>query len=193
MKVELIITDEAAPVLRSLLANLDDPTLVHRAMAGRCERLFRDYLRKISKTRHRTAENLGAKPTRILEKAAESPEGHGDRAGASITLAPGFLFARAFGEVTILPTNGKKYLTIPVHPLAYGRRAREFSDLVFLRVGPFHTPILARRAANGNLITYYVLVPGVRQKQDRTLLPRDEAILDEMEAAAGDVLLAAEN
>ena len=192
MKVELVITNEAAPILAQLIANLDDPTVIHRAMASRTERLIRDYLRKISKERHRTAQNLGARPTGALERAAESPEGHGDRNTASVTIKPAHLFARVFGDVTISPQDGRKYLTIPVHPLAYGRRAREFADLIFLRVGPRKTAVLARRAANGGLITYYVLVRGVRQKQDRTLLPSDGAILDEMEAAAGDVLLATE-
>lgn len=191
MTIEITIeTNQSTPALAALVASLEDPTGLHVAMAARGERLMRDYLRAIAPGRHATANRLGARPTGILERAAESPEGRGSVDGATVTIRPGEVLSRTFGEVVITPQGGRRYLTIPVSAEAYGRRAREFADLRFVRVGPRQTPVLARRMANGNLVVYYVLVRQVRQKQDRTLLPSDGAILDEMEAAAGDVLVA---
>lgn len=191
MTIEITIeTNQSTPALAALVASLEDPTGLHVAMAARGERLMRDYLRAIAPGRHATANRLGARPTGILEKAAESPEGRGSVDGATVTIRPGEVLSRTFGEVTIRPTGGKRYLTIPVAAEAYGRRAREFDDLKFIRIGPQQIPVLARRMANGNMVVYYALAREVKQKQDRTLLPSDDAILEEMESAAGDVLLA---
>lgn len=190
LTIQFDVEDGASPVLDFLRRGLEDPTELHGAIAERAEVLTRDYLRGIAPIRHGSAWRLGARPTGILEKAAESPEGRGGRDFATLTMRPGEVLARAFGDVVITPRG--KYLTIPVAAEAYGRRAREFGDLFFLLMGPKRTPVLARRAANGNMTVYYLLVTKVTQKQDRTLLPSDDAYLAAMEAGAEDVLLAGE-
>lgn len=192
LSVEINVTETASPVLAQLRSALEDPTGLHVRMAERVEVLVSDYLRQIAPRRHATANRLGATPTGILEKASEGVESQGDRDFATITIRPGEPLARVFGDVVIEPSSGKKFLTIPVAAAAYGKRAREFDDLVFLRVGMRNTPVLAQRAKNGNMTTYYVLVKRVTQKQDRTLLPSDGALLGEMEAAAEDYLLDSE-
>jgi hypothetical protein len=97
---------------------------------------------------------------------------------------------RAFRSYVITPQNGSRYLTIPVHPEAYARRAPELKDLVFLRVGPRQTPVLARRASGGSgrLVVFYVLVRQARMTQDRDLLPSDHDFFEAAEDAAREFL-----
>jgi len=47
---------------------------------------------------------------------------------------------------TILPTGGKKYLTVARHPESYGKRAREFSNLKFSIVPGYGPALVAQRA-----------------------------------------------
>lgn len=184
-----LATNEATPTLRALIDALDDLTGLHTRIAERAEALTRKYLAGIAPRRHRSAARLGATPTGILSRAAESPEGRGTAEGAYVTLRPAEVLARAFGPVTIVPRAGKKYLTIPIHRRAYGKRAGEFTDLTFLKPSGKPYALLVRRAPNGNVIPYFLLVRKVSQAQDRTLLPSDDAYLEEMEAAAEDTLL----
>lgn len=179
----------ASPVLREITRYLEDATRLHEMMGERVENLTRRYLAKLATERHATADRLGATPTGILSRAAESPEAKGTRDAVVMTLRPAEVLARAFGDVEIVPRAGKKFLTIPIHKDSYGKRAGEFSDLVFLFNKETNNALLVRRAANGNIIPMFLLVRKVTQKQDRTLLPSDEAILAEMEAAAEDLLL----
>ena len=183
-----IAVNTASPVLAALIKHLEDATRLHVLMADRTERLTRDYLADLGNTRHATADRLGATPTGILGRAAESPEGTGTRDAVVLTMRPAEVLARAFHDVEIVPRAGKKFLTIPIHRTSYGKRAGEFDDLLFIttRSG---AKLLIRRAANGNLIPMFLLVQKVDQKQDRTLLPSDDAYLEEMEAAAEDMLL----
>ena len=90
-------------------------------MAAEIEVLFRDHIRAQARVRHKTAASLGAAPTGALERAAQSPEATGDAEGVLLALRPGELFARAFGDVEILPRNGR-FLTIPASARSYGER-----------------------------------------------------------------------
>lgn len=149
---------------------------LHARIAGNVEKFTADYVFKISAYRHKSAERLGAKPTGFLERAARSIESSHDDEGATLSFPRNSGLGRAFGDVEIRPGPGKKYLTIPVNAAAYGRSAREFQDLLALRVGPRNTLILARRIKGKKILeTLYVLVKGVTIKQDRKLLPSDEA------------------
>jgi hypothetical protein len=74
---------------------------------------------------------------------------------------------------------------------SYGRRARTFTDLVALRVGPKNTLILARPKVGvkgqDSLTVLYVLVKQAQIKQDRSLLPFDE-MRDAAVQTAGDYI-----
>lgn len=178
MRMTIDITNEASAALLALSAELGDLTATNKRIAAAEENFFRDYLRSIASRRHATARRLGAQPTGFFERAAESPEGTADRTGATITVSPRSAFARAFGDVEIKPGPGKRYLTIPVAAAAYGRRAGEFGGgLVFIRTGPGKVPVLAKAGGDdGILQVMYLLVKKVTQKQQRELLPSDEAI-----------------
>lgn len=187
-----IAINTASPVLAAVSKHLTDATRLHVLMAEKTEKLTRAYLADLGNTRHTTADRLGATPTGILGRAAESPEAVGTRDAVVITMRPAEVLARAFRDVEIVPRAGKKYLTIPIHRASYGKRAGEFDDLFFLQARS-GAKLLCRRAANGNLIPMFLLVTKVSQKQDRTLLPSDSAYLGEMESAAKDLLLEISN
>lgn len=183
------ISDNATPALAALQRTLVSRRRLHERIAEEEEVLFRDYLRGIASRRHATASQLGATPTGELERAAKNPEGTANDGGANVSLRPGHLFARAFGDINIVPQGGKRYLTIPVNAAAYGKRAGQFGgSLRFMRVGPRKQAILAVKSGKGMMTTMYVLVSRVRQKQDRTLLPDVAAITGAAEAAATKIL-----
>lgn len=182
--IKITATDTASPYLAGLLRRLKNRAALHGAIAEEAEDLFRRHIGGQARIRHRTAQALGADPTGELEKAAQSPEGTATDAGARITLRPGYLFARAFRDVEIKPTGGKKYLTIPVAAESYGRRASEFKSLRFYRPGNKNMMVASRPRPGSAAETMFILVPRVRQKQDRSLLPSDKGILDAAEVAA---------
>lgn len=184
-----ISLDTASPDLAAWVRRLEDLTRLHEMIGERVENLTRRYLAAIATERHATADRLGASPTGALSRAAESPEAKGTRDSVILTMRPAEILARAFRDVEIVPRAGKKWLTIPVHHSSYGKRAGEFSELHFVFIPDENIAMLVQRAANGNTIPLFLLVRKVTQKQDRTLLPSDEAFLAEMEAAAEDLLL----
>lgn len=189
IKLRLKITDEVTPVLAQFNRELRDRTNLNQSIAEAEQTMFRKHVSAISSRRHQTANRLGATPTGHLEKASGSIEAHGDSGGVQISFPRSTGLHRAFGDLVITPKR-RKYITIPVHKLAYGKRAREFGDLIALRVGTRGTLILARRIRGQEILeTMYVLVKKVRQRQDRTLLPDDQAILETAEKAAKDYLV----
>lgn len=183
----LTISDEIAPFLVRVMAGLGDRGELHAYIAGRMEQVTREYVLRIAPDRHDTAERLGATPTGHLGKAAESIESQYDRNAAIVAFPRSTGLHRAFQSVTITPGPGKKFLTIPVNAAAYGKRAGEFTNLIFLRVGPRGTAVLARRINNEPILeTMYLLLPQVFQEQDRSLLPSDMQYLQSAELGARD-------
>lgn len=194
IRLRIKTNDTATPVLGALARRAADRPGLLKAVAVVEENLFRSYIGEQALVRHNTSQRLGASPTGELEKAAQSPEGTATDTGVRITIRPGYLFARAFRNVEIVPQGGKKYLTIPVAAESYGRRAAEFRSLRFYRPGPLSKNLVAgrpvgygKRGTTGE--TLFILVPRVRQTQDRTLLPSDDGILQAAEEAAKDYLL----
>lgn len=90
----------------------------------------------------------------------------------TVTVAQIGIRQRFFGG-RIVPTGGRKFLTIPAAAEAHGKRAREFSDLEVV-FGLGGRPIgLARKAqgkrAFGTIL--FRLVRSVTQRPDPTVLP----------------------
>ncbi len=127
---------------------------------------------------HGTAKRLGAKPTNHLETVANQIEAASDEKQATIKIPRASRLRAAFGPYTVVPTGGRKFLTIPVAAEAYGRSAKTFTDLQFLRVGPKKTPVLAKPAigvkGDSPLNVLYVLVKKADIKEDRRLLNFDD-------------------
>lgn len=79
---------------------------------------------------------------------------------------------RALRNLHISPKNSK-YLTIPLHRSAYGKKAREFNDL-FVVNKKDGRKFLAQKNATGGITFMYRLSQSVFQKQNKGLLPSDE-------------------
>lgn len=163
--------------LRKLLAQLDDLSGIHEAIAGEAEELTRDYLREISTYRHKTAQGLGAEPTGALAKAAERVGSSSTKDAATVHVI-GNLFARAFADVVISATNAKA-LTIPIAAEAYGKRVGELEAQGWRFFRPKKgSRLLWATNPEGQSKPMYVLATRIEQQQDRTLLPSDEEYLD---------------
>lgn len=112
---------------------------------------------------------------------------------------------------TIKPTGGRKYLTIPARPEAYGKRAGEFNNLVlaFRREGgQVHafalvearatTVNLKEKRRKGATVSDYArstgggvmfwLVKSVTQKADRNIIPDDDRITAVAGETIGDIV-----
>lgn len=173
-RVEVDITDNASPALRRFLAGVSDRAALHRMVAPQVENLTREHVRGEAAVRHNTARALGAQPTGELEEAAERISSSADGQGVSVSIGSP-LFARAFRDVTIRPI-GRKALTIPIHALSYGQRVSSLQrqGMTIFRIP--RTRILATRAeGSGELLPLYALASSITQRQDRTLLPSDDA------------------
>lgn len=166
------LRDRATLPLKNFVASLRSRRDLHRSMGARVRELCRNHLIAISNTRKNA---LGAPSSRFWGKAAEKvapPLADNERALITIH-HPGI--RRAFEDVKIEPTGGKQWLTIPLIAAAYNRRAYRVKGL--FRPGKKSDPkrVLSQRNKDGSLTHWYALVKSVLQKQDRSLLPSDEA------------------
>jgi hypothetical protein len=145
--VNITLTGIPSPELGALASLLREPGSMYARIAGDAEKFVKTHGRQTSLSEHRTAERLGATPTGHLQDAYEAIESASDESAATLFIPRGSRLRAAFGDYTIRPRAGKKYLTIPANAEAYGKRAGEFDDLFFMRVGPKKSPVLARRKA----------------------------------------------
>jgi hypothetical protein len=188
----LQITVEDADSM-ALLGALDigpeQQAAIHARIAAQAGELTRNYLVEMAQTRHDTARELGASPTGFWAAAAESVESRSDAAAATVSIqSPGI--GRVDHDVTISREDGGM-LTIPVAARAYGVRAAELSrevQMFILHSKTTGNTFLAARQAEktDKPELMYLLVPEVFQKQDRSLLPSDEAYLGAGQAALRD-------
>lgn len=201
LSVNVNIEDAATKAgLNNLLTSLRNRTPLNREIGRGALELTRDYLTGIGQERHRTAEELGAEPTGFFAKASKRTSMRADDSGATISVnAPGI--GRAAHDVDIVPTNGRKFLTIPITAAAYGRTVSQVESTLGIKLfrpvrkgakaSGYSTAkntwggvtfsesdkmnVLASAIPGGGLFFAFALVRAVHQQQDRTLLPSDEA------------------
>jgi hypothetical protein len=97
-----------------------------------------------------------------------------------VSIAQRGIRQRFFGG-TIKPRTAK-FLTVPVHPSAHGKRAREFSDLEIVFGSGGRPVALARRATGARRFgeILYRLVRSVTQRPDPSVLPESSAVRAEI-------------
>ena len=132
------------------------------------------HIRREASGRHRTASRLGARPTGHLEKGAARITSHAtaDRATVRVPIAG---IARAFRDLEIVPVKAKA-LTIPVSAAAYGHRVRELARMGWSIFRPKGHDVLMGSRNGSAAEPLYALKKRVVVRQDRTLLPSDEAV-----------------
>lgn len=208
LQIDVVVEDNASPVVNRLSRYLGNPRLVHSFIAPLAESVTRDYMIIQANGRHATARRLGAQPTGHLSRAAESVESSFDDAAATVSItSPGI--RRAVGPMTIKATR-RKWLTIPAVGSVYGKKAAEQGNLAFMsfrrgtaalvEAEPYRItsgrnkgkmgkrPVLD--AAGKPMIVYW-LKKEVTIKEDRTLLPSKEIYAAAAEQGIEDLLDAA--
>lgn len=171
VSLRLNITDTATPALRRLEAGIQPARLA--PIIGRSAR---NAIRTHLFARDGQGNRLGGRRTHYYGTAGRATNFtlEGDTVVVSI---PQIGIRQRYYGGTIKPKTAK-YLTIPVHPAAHGKRAREFSDLEVV-FGQGGRPIaLARKAAGKRTLgeIYYRLVRSVTQAADPTVLPTMDAL-----------------
>lgn len=188
LRIRVTGVDELRRRLRVILS-ANRMTAMSRHVGERVLDHVKDHLDTMAPKRHRVAKRLGAKPTHHLEYAsgrlggvnadgqAQTTELTDVRAdGMTITIrgTPGLL--RAFGPVTAKPRRAK-WLTIPIHKSAYGKRVAELRDEGHAIFRPGRARILAEEEKIGKkkrLRPLYALCRETTAPRDRGLLPTQE-------------------
>lgn len=160
-----ILRDQASEILNRLA----DPDLIRSTnkVAGRdVANLLRRHFSKLDNSR---ANKLGGRRTHFYAQLARSVRQ--DISGDTVRVsAINVGIAQRYFGGTILPKNSR-WLTIPVSPAAYGKRAREFDSLRYQK-----TKNGAALIDNESNKIFYILVKSVTQKADRSVLPTEEKI-----------------
>lgn len=144
------------------------------AVKNAVQRHIRGYMR----TKHHSANALGARPTGHYEKGAAAITMSADQSGAEVRIPiPGI--NRAYDDVHIRPGPGKRALTLPRAAVAYGRKVAEVQSLGWTVFRPKGTNwLMGRRDGDEAPMLLYTLVGGVVQRRDPTLLPTQGEIAE---------------
>ena len=124
MTVSIAITGEALDRLEAFSSDLQGEGSKHAAGRG-VRRLLMDHLGGLDASR---PNKLGGKRTHFYADAARNTSYEVAPDGALVHIHKQGIALHYYGGV-IKPTGGRKFLTIPVDPAAYGRRAGEFNNL----------------------------------------------------------------
>ena len=145
-----------------------------RAVMNAVQRHIRSYMR----TKHTTANMLGARPTGHYEKGAAAITMTADQSGAEVRIPiPGL--KRAWEDMPIRPGPGKRALTLPRAAVAYGRTVAEVRALGWTVFKPKGTNWLMGTKGDDKTPTLlYTLVGGVVQRRDPSLLPSQGEIAE---------------
>ena len=173
MNLSINIRDGLEPRVASLMALLSGARRVEmmRAAGAEMQELTRKHIGGLK----RKPGPWGARPSSGFYKTAAnevaSPaalEATGQEAVLTITSLG---FSRAFRDVEVRPQSAQA-LAIPIHPAAFGHRARELWDRLGLFIPKGKRSICGM--IGGVVTPFYILVKRVVQRQDRSLLPSDE-------------------
>jgi hypothetical protein len=179
LKIDVTGLGLAAENLQAIRNALADRRPLHAEMAGNALEFTRQYM--LGTPRHNTATKLGATPTNFRARNATALSAESDDTAAILRIPRSTGLGRAFGDVTIKPLGGKRFLTVPATAETYGRQAGEWPRdtfdfaIIFTHRGP--VPVLVWAQAGGRhkkRDVAFWLRREVTQRQDRTLLPPDD-------------------
>ena len=171
--VQISTQDGATPAIEAIRGELsrDD---VRKAMGFSVAEALKAHFFKLDDER---ANKMGGKRTNFYGQAArgvQQPQMESD--GFSVSINQVGIAQRYFGG-TIVPTEGKKYLTIPANAEAYGRRAGEFADLKVM-FGKGRRPVGLYQGANQKTaVVMFWLVKSVTQAADSSVIPDGDTLL----------------
>lgn len=178
-----IVKDDIRPYLSRLAGDINGPQ-VKAVMARAGVNTLRAHFVRLNGER---ANRLGGRRTNFYANAARGTQSRVESDAIVLSVNAVGIRQRLLGG-RIVP-KASKALTIPVHPRAYAKRAREFSDLVLVSTKR-GTAFLMRRPGRGRRFgeVYFILVKAVDQRPDPSVLPSDDELLEPMAKAGSDYL-----
>lgn len=173
--IRIDVRDRATPVVKAVDRALR-PALVNPIIGRSATNTIREHLFGLNSTR---PNQLGGRRTQFYAQAARSTQFQVEGDFVIVSINQVGIAQRFFGGI-IRPKNSK-YLAIPVHPSAHGKRPREFDlELVFGKGGkPIALATKGRASKRGSTRLgeiMFRLVKSVRQQPDPTVLPYSEQI-----------------
>lgn len=191
------IRDGASPTLRLLIADVRNAASASKAAARGVANKLRSHFRNLDAERPNKRGFDRLHFWSQVRRSVGNPVQVGDM--ASVTIAH-VAFRQKLDGGTIRPGPGKQFLTIPEHPDAYGKRAREFSGLNFAYAedpenpGTVRPALVAQRAVSTlirfakkkfkavaselGLTPMYWLVRQVTQRPTPGALPTEQELQD---------------
>lgn len=201
MSTEVTFNGAAQAVLRKYADRLQGRQ-INPVIGQAASNATRDHLARLEAEHQRPADFADARPTHFYAQCARSV--HYTLQPSSVTVGIAHVGAaqRYYGG-TIRPVKAGA-LTIPACAAAYGRRAREFNDLVLvmlngkpalveaerteIRVSK-RTGKVKRKAERGGKVMFW-LVPYVTQRPNPDMLPKPTAYRDAITEGVESYLLA---
>lgn len=189
------LRDGASPTLKLLINEVRNVPAASKAAARGVANKLRDHFATLETERPNKMGYPRQHFWSQIRKSVGNPVQEGN--AASVTVAH-VAFRQKLEGGTIKPGPGKEYLTIPAHPDAYGKRAREFSALQFAfaedpnNPGTVRPALIAQRAISTliqfgkkkakavaselGVLPLYWLVREVKQAPTPGALPPDEEL-----------------
>lgn len=182
--IKIAVADQATPVVRAVSRTLA-PAAINPVIGRSARNTIREHFFGLNSSR---PNQLGGRRTNYYTGAGRGTQFQIVSESEVVVSVNQIGIVQRFYGGTITP-KASKYLTIPVHPAAHGKRAREFDlELVF---GPGGRPIaLATKGGKKSRVgeIYYRLVKSVTQQPDRTVLPDNELIVRRINKDVTDVV-----
>lgn len=176
--IEISITDNTGAVqseMRAIAAQLVNPTALYkdvgRGLANQLKKHF-------AKREQDNPNKLGGARTHWwleVRDAVQQAEIVPD--GVSVSIVHPAFPARVYGA-TVRPQRASA-LTIPIHKLAYGRRARVFESETGKKLFRLKGKRVLMADFDGDIVPIYALVKSARIPKDPDALPEDAAIIGE--------------
>lgn len=185
MQIEVRIEDGATPDIAAMVQKLG-PARLHALLGNAARSQIRDHL----EAKGQLPNKHGWPKTGWLTRARDSVVMTSDENSAVITIALEGFASRYYGQPPRITPKNRRYLTIPMCAAAYGKAAREFTDLhaEMYKVPRGRTAGFLVRSMGPVKVRMYRLVLWTEPKADPTLMPTDSEIrghcMEVLESAA---------
>jgi hypothetical protein len=166
--VSIDLRDTARPTLTGLRTFLGS-SVINDMVARAAVNRYKGHLEALDAARPNA---LGGQRRHFYAEASGNTSFRVEADGVTISIASDGIAQRYFGG-TIVPKR-RKFLTIPVHPLVYGKTAREFAGKLKVRFGRGRVPVALVMKESG--VTMYLLRRSITQAGDPTVLPAPESV-----------------
>lgn len=164
-----LVIDTITPNLEKLKRKLASKATINKLYARAVGNLFRNHFRKLSGTNKNRFGVRNSFWDRMRSSVRE--ESTASIAAVSMDRA---VALRKFGG-TVLPTGSRRFLTIPIHRDAYGKKAAEFEDSYVITTKR-NKKFIAIDGDDGDPKLLYLMTEASQHKPNSAATPDDEAV-----------------